>query len=203
MPHAAALFHARLRRQPLPIHGTLAEIWIDHEISNRECSEVVKKNGCPCEGVTRKSRNPPLNDHARAGDFVPRHGNAEPRFIRPSGPHQSEGRSILAGELRVEVSNQSRHFLAVPAFKAVRIVFGFARKNQRPNLQRAEFRDLCRFARTRFRAECTGSQRAQAPTVAAVEVCLMANSKWPTWLVRASAITLSLKRSCRMITAAH
>ena len=89
---------------------------------------------------------------------MPNHGSFE-----PSGPHQSEGRSILAGELRVEVSNQSRHFLAVPAFKAVRIVFGFARKNQRPNLQKAEFRDLCRFARTRFRAECTGSRRAQAP----------------------------------------
>ena len=203
MPHAAALFHARLRRQPLPIHGTLAEIWIDHEISNRECSKVLKKNGCPCEGVTRKSRKPSstitrapgISSHATG---MPNHGSFE-----PSGPHQSEGRSILAGELRVEVSNQSRHFLAVLAFKAVRIVFGFARKNQRPNLQKAEFRDLCRFARTRFRAECTASRRAQAPLSQQWRCALWRTVKWPTWLVRASAITLSLKRSCPMITAAH
>jgi hypothetical protein len=203
MPHAAALFHARLRRQPLPIHGTLAEIWIDGEISNRECSEVLKKNGCPVK-ASREGRGSPLNDHARAGDFVPRHGNAEPRFIRAPAAHTNQkAGAILAGELRVEVSNQSRHFLAVPAFKAVRIVFGFARKNQRPNLQNAEFRDLCRFARTRFRAECTGSRRAQAPLPQQWRCALWRTVKWPTWLVRASAITLSLKRSGRMITAAH
>jgi len=154
--------------------------------------------------ASRESRgSPPQRSRARRG-FRP-----TPRECRttvyssPAAHTNQKAGAILAGELRVEVSNQSRHFLAVSAFKAVRIVFGFARKNQRPNLQKAEFRNLCRFARTRFRAECTASRRAQAPLSQQWRCALWRTVKWPTWLVRASAITLSLKRSCPMITAAH
>ena len=160
----------------------------------------------PVKAVTRKSRKPSstitrapgISSHATG---MPNHGLCE-----PSGPHQSEGRSILAGELRVEVSNQSRHFLACPCSKrceshrrrirghcrtglcakgvTVCALFGFARKNQRPNLQKAEFRDLCRFARTRFRARMHCLPARSSPTVAAVEGGLWRTVKWATRLVR-------------------
>jgi hypothetical protein len=94
MPHAAALSHARLRRQPLPIHGTLAEIWIDREISHLECGEVLKQMSA-LRRPHAKVAEARLNDHARAGDFVPLDGNAEPRFMRAPAAHTNQKVGVI------------------------------------------------------------------------------------------------------------
>jgi hypothetical protein len=165
MPHAAALFHARWRRQPLPIHGTLAETWIDREISNRECGEVLKKKWLPCEGVTRKSRKPPstitrapgISSHATG---MPNHGSFE-----PSGPHQSEGKQPIA-----------------PLLGCARVQSGANRVRFRAKEPAAESPEsrIQRSLPVRAHALPCGMHWLPArssPTVAAVEVCLMANSK--------------------------
>ena len=71
----ALLFHGRLFRQPLPIDGAFAGIWIHGEVSDLECSEVLEKMAALGWGDTKIAESG-FDYYARAGDFVPFYGNA-------------------------------------------------------------------------------------------------------------------------------
>ncbi len=97
MTHTTTLFHTGLRRQPFPIHGTFPDIGIDGEIPYLERREILEKMAALRRRNT-KIAEPSFHDHARAGDFIPFDGNAQPRFIRApaANTNQEVGRFSLA-----------------------------------------------------------------------------------------------------------
>src|SRR3981081_191923 len=73
-------------------------------------------------GSNAKIAESRLNNHARAGDFIPFDRNAEPRFVRSPAPYPDQQIGpVLPVEQAIEVSNRPGHFLAATAFEALRI----------------------------------------------------------------------------------
>src|SRR5205807_7206446 len=108
-----ALFsHGRLFRQPLPIDRAFARVGIHGEVTDPKGSEILEEMAALRWGDAKivESR---LNNHARAGDFIPFDRNAQPGLVRSpaSNPDQQIG-SVLRIELAIELSNRLGHFLA-------------------------------------------------------------------------------------------
>src|SRR5260221_12340544 len=69
-----------------------------------------------------KIAEPGLNNHARAGDFIPLDRNAEPGFVRSPAPNPDQQIGpVLRVEPAIELSDRFGHFLAAAAFKTLRI----------------------------------------------------------------------------------
>ncbi len=63
-----------------------------------------------------------LNNHARAGDFVPFDRNAEPGFGRSPAPHPDQQIGpVLLIEQTIEAGDRVSHFLAAAALEVLRI----------------------------------------------------------------------------------
>jgi hypothetical protein len=103
------------------VHTTFTEIGIDGEIAHLKRSEILKEMAA-LRRRHAKIAEARFDDHARAGDFVPLHRNAEPGFIRaPPAYADQEVGEIFVCKLGVEVGHLACRFLTVAAFKVLRI----------------------------------------------------------------------------------
>src|SRR5208282_2565166 len=89
MADTALLFHRRLFRQPLPVDGAFAGVWIHGEVTDLKGSEILKEMAALRWGDA-KIAEPRFYNHARTGDFIPFDWNAQPRFGRPPAPHPNQ-----------------------------------------------------------------------------------------------------------------
>src|SRR5208282_940163 len=118
---AALLFYRRLFVQPPPIYSAFTGIGIHGEITYLEGGQVLEEMAA-LRGSHPEIAEPGLDDHTRAGDFVPFHRNAEPRFGRsPAADADQQVRTILFVELAIQAGYGSGYLLAAAALEALRI----------------------------------------------------------------------------------
>src|SRR5580704_14312224 len=121
VPHAALLANRRLRIQPLPIDPSLMHVGVHSEVADLEGSQVLK------EVTALRGRHPQIaearfDDHARSGNFVPLHRNAQPWIIRsPASDTDQQVRRIRLAQLGIEVRDIARHFNTARTLKAVKV----------------------------------------------------------------------------------
>ena len=127
-------------------------------------------------GDTRAPAQEPITI-ARARDFVPRHRDARPRFIRGRHHTESEGEHTRRANFAL-IWRRSRRFLAVPRWSGGRPF----RAEQRPNLQNR--RIFCG-SRAHASVRMHWLRRTQPHCGRQWECTLWRTVKWPTWLVQA------------------
>jgi len=81
MADASVFVYGRLLAQPLPVDRTFPGIRIDCEVADLKSGEVLEEMAAlrRCNAKISETR---FDNDARAGNFVPLYGNAEPGIIR-------------------------------------------------------------------------------------------------------------------------
>jgi len=115
----ALLFHGRLFRQPSPIYGAFARVWIHGEITDLEGGQVLEEMAA-LRGSHSEVAETGFDYYAGAADLVPLYWNTQPGFSRsPASDADEQIGTIVFVELAIETGNGRGDFLALATLEAL------------------------------------------------------------------------------------